>query len=60
MTDAAEEAKKDTETTAIQVYQYFCDICSWRLLTHDSLLRPSSLSPTLYVIGLSRSPTLCD
>lgn len=37
MTDAAEEAKV-TETTAIQVYQYFRDICSWRLLTHDSPL----------------------
>ena len=37
MTDAAEEAKV-TETTAIQVYQYLHDICSWRLLTHDSPL----------------------
>ena len=37
VTDAAEEAKV-TETTAIQVYQYFHDICSWRLLTHDSPL----------------------
>ena len=35
MTDAAEEAKV-TENTAIQVYQYFRDICSWRLVTHDS------------------------
>ena len=35
VTDAAEEAKV-TETTAIQVYQYFRDICSWRLVTHDS------------------------
>ena len=35
MTDAAEEAKV-TETTDIQVYQYFRDICSWRLVTHDS------------------------
>ena len=34
MTDAAEEAKA-TETTAIQVYLYLCDICSWRLFTHD-------------------------
>ena len=30
MTNAAEEAQV-TETTAVQVYQYFCDICSWRL-----------------------------
>ena len=35
MTDAAEEAKV-TEITAVQAYQYFLDICSWRLLTHDS------------------------
>ena len=37
VTDAAEEAKV-TEATAIQAYQYFCDIdiCSWRLVTHDS------------------------
>ena len=35
VTDAAEEAEV-TETTAIQVYQYFRDICSWRLVTHDS------------------------
>ena len=38
VTDAAEEAEV-TETTAIQVYQYFRDICSWRLLTHDSPLK---------------------
>ena len=35
VTDAAEEAKV-TEATAIQAYQYFRDICSWRLVTHDS------------------------
>ena len=35
VSDAAEEAKV-TEATAIQAYQYFCDICSWRLLTLDS------------------------
>ena len=35
MTDAAEVAKV-TETTAIQVYQYFRDIRSWRLVTDDS------------------------
>ena len=33
--DAVEEAKV-TETTAIQAYQYFHDICSWRLVMHDS------------------------
>ena len=34
VTDAAEEAKV-TETTAIHVCQFLCDICSWRLLIHD-------------------------
>ena len=29
---------KVTEATAIQAYQYFRDICSWRLLTLDSPL----------------------
>ena len=24
------------EATTIQAYHYFCDICSWRLVTHDS------------------------
>lgn len=37
MTSAAEEAQV-TEVTAIQVYQYLRDICSWRLLNHDSPL----------------------
>ena len=36
MTDAAPEAK--VEKTAIQMYQYFRDVCSWRLLNHDALL----------------------
>ena len=35
MSDAAEEADV-TEATAVQAYQYFRDICSWRLLNHDS------------------------
>ena len=35
VTDAAEEAKV-TEATAVQAYQYFRDICTWRLLTLDS------------------------
>ena len=35
--DAAEEANVD-EKTAIQIYQYCRDICSWRLLNHDSPL----------------------
>ena len=33
--DAAEEAEVD-EKTAIQIYQYCRDLCSWRLLNHDS------------------------
>ena len=35
--DAGEEANVD-EKTAIQIYQYCRDICSWRLLNHDSPL----------------------
>ena len=35
--DAAQEAEV-TEKTAIQTYQYLRDICSWRLLNHDSPL----------------------
>ena len=35
--DAAEEAEVD-EKTAIQIYQYCRDICSWRLLNHDAPL----------------------
>ena len=37
VTDAAEEAKV-TRATAIQCYQYFRDICSWHLITHDAPL----------------------
>ena len=37
VSDAAQEAKI-TEKTAVQAYQYFRDICSWRLLNHDSPL----------------------
>ena len=33
--DAAEEAEVDKKT-AIQIYQYCHDLCSWRLLNHDS------------------------
>ena len=34
-TDVAEEAEVENKT-AIQAYQYCRDICSWRLLNHDS------------------------
>lgn len=37
VTDAAQEAKI-SKVTAVQVYQYFRDICSWRLLHHDAPL----------------------
>ena len=35
--DVAEEAEA-AEKTAIPVYQYCPDVCSWRLLNHDSQL----------------------
>ena len=34
MTDAADEVEI-TEESAIQMYQYFRDVCSWHLVTHD-------------------------
>lgn len=34
VTCAADEAEV-TEKTAIQIYQYFRDVCSWRLVNHD-------------------------
>ena len=34
MTDAAQEVEI-TEKSAIQLYQYFRDVCSWRLVNHD-------------------------
>ena len=37
VTDAAEEAKV-TKASAIQWYQYFRDICSWRLINYDAPL----------------------
>ena len=37
VTAAAEEAKVE-EKTAVQSYQYFRDICSWRLLNRDAPL----------------------
>ena len=36
VTDAAQEAKV-TEATAVQIYQYFRDICSWKLLENAPL-----------------------
>lgn len=37
LTDAAQEAQV-TDATAVQIYQYFQDICSWKLL-QDILLQ---------------------
>ena len=37
VTDASQEAKV-TEATCVQAYQYFWDICSWRLLNRDAPL----------------------
>ena len=51
MTDTAEEAKV-LETTAIQVYKYFRDICSWRLVTHDS---PALLGGPSVVVQVDES-----
>ena len=34
VTDAADEVEV-TEKSAIQIYQYFRDVCSWHLVTHD-------------------------
>ena len=34
VTDAAQEVEI-TEKSAIQLYQYFRDVCSWRLVNHD-------------------------
>lgn len=36
VTDAAQEAQV-TEATAVQIYQYFRDICSWTLLQNAPL-----------------------
>ena len=37
VTNAAQEAKVE-KNTAVQAYQYFRDICCWRLLNHDAPL----------------------
>ena len=37
VTDAAQEAEVQ-EKSAVQVYQYLRDICSWRLLNRDAPL----------------------
>ena len=51
VTDAAQEAK--VENTAVQAYQYFRDICSWRLLNHDA---PLMLDGQGVVVHIGKSP----
>ena len=51
MTNAAEEAQ-DTETTAIQSYQYLRDMCSWRLLNQNY---PLMLSGPVVIVQIDES-----
>ena len=51
MTNAAEEAQ-DTETTAIQAYQYLRDMCSWRLLNQNS---PLMLGGPVVIVQIDES-----
>ena len=57
VTDAAQEAKVE-KNTAVQAYQYFRDICSWRLLNHDVLLMLGGpgVECTLTSLSLDTSP----
>lgn len=34
MTDVSDDIEI-SDVTAIQIYQYFRDVCSWRLVNHD-------------------------
>ena len=51
VTDAAEKAEVDKKT-AIQIYQYCQEICSWRLRNHDS---PLMLSGNAVVVQIDKS-----
>ena len=51
MTNAAEEPQ-DTETTAIQAYQYICDMCSWRLFNQNS---PLMLGGPVVIVQIDES-----
>lgn len=51
VTDAAREAQI-TEKSAIQVYQYFRDACSWQLVNYDP---PVSLGGTGRVVAIDES-----
>ena len=48
VTDAAQEAKVE-KNTAVQAYQYFRDICSWRLLNHDAPLMLGGLGGVVHI-----------
>lgn len=48
VTDAAQEAKVEKNTT-VQAYQYFRDICSWRLLNHDAPLMLGGPSVVVHI-----------
>ena len=54
VTDAAQEAKV-TETTAVQAYQYFRDICSWRLINRDSPLLLGGPGVVVQVVQIDES-----
>ena len=51
VTDAAKEAQI-TEKSAIQLYQYFRDVCSWRLVSYDP---PVALGGTGKVVSIDES-----
>ena len=48
VTNAAQEAKVE-KNTAVQAYQYFRDICSWRLLNHDAPLMVGGPGVVVYI-----------
>ena len=43
-----QEAKVE-KNTAVQAYQYFRDICSWRLLNHDAPLMLGGLGVVVHI-----------
>ena len=51
VTDAATEVEI-TEKSAIQLYQYFRDVCSWRLVNHDP---PIALGGAGNVVAIDES-----
>ena len=51
VTDVADEIEV-TEKTAIQVYQYLRDVCSWRLVQHDPQI---ALGGSGHVVSIDES-----